>query len=147
MEARSYEEVLKFFQEVLKIEIDGGVWMLNKRLERISNNDKSMNALKKWNRQQYDDLLKISQMDEENINLIRRVIQDSVSTAFLYFLKRLEEGENIVIGERINFELTAVNEETGQRTKLISATPDEDGIDNNFQEWIMDNCSKINEKH
>lgn len=143
MEARSYEEVLKFFQEVLKIEIDGGVWMLNKRLERISNNDKAMNALKKWNRQQYDDLLKISQMDEENINLIRRVIQDSVSTAFLYFFKRLEEGENIVIGERINFELTAVNEETGQRTKLISATPDEDDIDNNFQEWIMDNCSKI----
>jgi hypothetical protein len=143
MKERSYEEILKFFQEVLKIEIDGGIWMLNKRLDRIKTNHKSINALKKWNNQQYDDLLKISQMDEENINLIKRIIQDSVSTAFLYFFKRLEEGENIEIGERINFELTAVNEETGQKTKLISATPDEDGIDNKFQEWIMDNCSKF----
>lgn len=143
METRTYAEVLKFFQEVLKIEIDGGVRILDKELLGAKNNDKPFQALKKWNRQQYDDLLKISQMDDENLNLLRRLIQDSVSTAFLYFFKRLKEGENIVIGERINFELTAVNEETGQRTKLISANPDEDGIDNEFQEWILDNCSKI----
>ncbi len=143
MKERSYEEILKFFQEVLKIEIDGGVRILNKEILGAKNNDKPFQALKKWDNQQYDDLLKISQMDEENINLIKRIIQDSVSTAFLYFFKRLEEGENIEIGERINFELTAVNEETGQKTKLISATPDEDGIDNKFQEWIMDNCSKF----
>ena len=143
MENKNDDKILEFFKEVLKVEIDGGVWTLNKRLERIKTNHKSVNALKKWNKQQYDDLLEICKMDKNNINLFNRVIQDSVSTAFEYFFKRLEEGENIEMGERINFDLVAVNENTGEKTKLISATPDEDDIDNNFQEWIMENCSEV----
>lgn len=146
MRERGYEGILKFFQQVIKVEIDGGVWILNKEIEGAKDNDKAFRALKKWNKQQYDDLLKISQMNKEDVDLIKRAIQDSVSTAFRYFFKRLEEGENIEVGERINFELTAVNEETGQRTKLISANPDEDNIDNNFREWILDNCSKIQDE-
>jgi len=145
MKERSDEEILDFFRYVLKIEIDGGVRILNKEIEGALNKDKAFLILKKWDRQKYDDLLKISQMSEDELNLMRRVIQDSVSTSFYYFFKRLEEGENILAGERINFDLTAVNEETGQRTKLISATPDEDNINNNFQEWILDNCSELKE--
>ncbi len=74
MKERSYEEVIEFFQRVLKIEIDGGVWIFDKEILGAKNNDKPFQALKKWDKQQYDDLLKISQMDEENINLIKRII-------------------------------------------------------------------------
>lgn len=141
MKERSDKEIADFFKEVIKAEVDGGVWMLNKEIEGALNKDKAFLILKKWDKQKYDDLLKISQMNEDELNLIKRVVQDSISTAFVYFFKRLEEGENIEQGERINFELTAVNEETKQKIKLISATPDKDGIENDFQGWIIDNCS------
>ena len=143
MKERNNDKIISFFKEVVKTEINGGVWMLTKRLERLKNNHKSITALKKWDKQKYDDLVKISHMNTEDIELINRLIQDSISTSFSYFFKRLEEGENIEMGERINFDLIAVNENTGQKTKLISATADEDNIDNNFQEWIMDNCSEL----
>ena len=142
---RTDKEVIDFFKEVIKVEINGGVWILNKRLERLATNHKSISALEKWDKQKYDDLVKISQMDKENRDLINRLVQDSVSTAFVYFFKRLEEGENIEMGERINFDLVAVNKNTGQRTKLISSDENEQRY-NDFQDWILDNCSDVNNK-
>ncbi len=143
MENRNNKEIVDFFKKLIKSEIDGGVWILSKRLERIKTKHKSVDALKKWDRQQYDDLLKITQFSKDEKAIIFRLLQSSVSTAFYYFFKRLEEGENIERGERISFELTAINENTGQKTKLISANLDEDDVFNDFQEWILDNCSNI----
>jgi hypothetical protein len=141
MKEREYDEVLEFFREVLKYEID--YWTdssFNYINEDIKNNTKSARSMQKRNEIGYNDLVFLSQFEEEDKNKIRRLVYESISSAFIYFFRRLEEGENIEQGERINFELVAVNEKTGQRTKLISATPDEDGIENDFQEWILDNC-------
>ncbi len=143
MKERDYNEVLDFFKNILKNDINGGVRIFNKEIDGAINNDKAFQTLKKWNNQQYNDLLIISNLNKDVKSVIFRLFQNNISSSFYYFFKRLEEGENIEQGERINFELTAVNENTGQRTKLISANPDEDKIDNDFQEWIMENCSKI----
>ena len=143
MENKNDDKILEFFKEVLKVEIDDGIKILSDELKGAIDNDKPFQTLKKWNKQQYDDLSLISKLDENIQSAMYRLFQDNISSAFRYFFKRLEEGENIEMGERINFDLVAVNENTGEKTKLISATPDEDDIDNNFQEWIMENCSEV----
>ncbi len=143
MENKKNDKILEFFKEVLKVEIDDGIKILSDELKGAIDNDKPFQTLKKWNKQQYDDLSLISKLDENIQSAMYRLFQDNISSAFRYFFKRLEEGENIEMGERINFDLVAVNENTGEKTKLISATPDEDDIDNNFQEWIMENCSEV----
>lgn len=143
MKERDSDEILEFFRKILKFEIDGGLRIFTKEVEGAINNDKAFQTLKRWDNQQYNDLLMVTDLDEDIKLSIFRLFQNNISYSFYSFFKRLEEGENIEQGERINFELTAVNENTGQRTKLISATPDEDGIYNDFQEWIMDNCTNI----
>ncbi len=143
MKERDYNEILDFFREILKIEIDDSTKSLFNKINHIKSNDKFANNMKNTFPKRYNNYNKLANMDIETQQSLFNVVQEEISDAFLYFFKRLEEGENIEQGERINFELTAVNENTGQRTKLISATPDEDEIDNDFQEWIMENCSKI----
>jgi len=143
MHERNYEEILTFFQELLKHEIDGGVETLRNDLNNINQNNHFASIMKSDYSEKYNFL---TSLDDIQFEQLLNTVQDSISFSFYYFFKRLEEGENIEMGERVNFELTAVNEETGNKTKLISATPDEDGIDNDFQEWIMDNCHTLNNK-
>ncbi len=144
MKERSYQEILDFFREVLKIEIDDGISVFESHLSYMKDKTKKKLIYDSYGKNIYnafESLLKLNQNEHVKILLGLYVREFS-----RYLFKRLEEGENIKQGERINFELTAVNEVTGQRTKLISANPDEDGVNNNFQEWIMDNCSGIVEQ-
>lgn len=144
MQERSYEEILEFFQKVLKVEVDGAVKTIKYDLNNVEENNRFASIMKKDEEEKYQFL---KQLNQQQVDVLLSILQDSSMFGFYYFFKRLEEGENIEIGERINFELTAVNEETGQRTKLISADPNEEEIYNNFQEWILDNCSEVNNKN
>jgi len=143
MQERSYQEVLDFFREVLKEEIGSAIYFFNSDMDDM-NNEKQKKFIKStYSKNQYEAVEWASSLEKKVQEKLKILFQFYTSDAFRYFFRRLEEGENIKQGERINFELTAINENTGQRTKLISANPD-DNIDNNFQEWIMENCSEIN---
>lgn len=148
MQERSYDEMLNFFREVLSIEIDAGVKFFENNLRYILDEKKRKLIQEAYanSSTKYNALLWASSIDDFEQEHFKILLQLFISESYRYFFRRLEEGENIDLGERINFELIAVNEKIGQRTKLISANPDEDGIDNDFQTWIMDNCSNLNGK-
>lgn len=135
------KEVVNFFRKIIKIEIDGNAKTVLSDIDNITEGNDPSDVLRKDYPNRYK--LLDSAIESHQVDALLELIQDGAMFGFYYFFKHLEEGENIAIGERINFELTAVNEETGQRTKLISANPDEDGVYNDFQGWILDNCSEL----
>ncbi len=143
MKTRNDDSVLEFFKEVLRVEINSAVYFYKSDIKGMSDEKRRKFKKKAYSEEQYKALEWIVTLKEKEQKNIETLLQFYTSDSFRYFFKRLEEGENIEQGERINFDLTAVNEKTGEKTKLISATPDEDNIDNNFQEWIMENCNEI----
>lgn len=146
MKEKKQEEILILFQELLKNEINNSSSFFKRDIDYIVDKQKSKLLEDSYTSNIYNALQEISILDKKTTKNMNILLQFYSSEAFRYFFKHLEEGENIKQGERINFELTAVNENTGQKTKLISATPDEDEIDNDFQGWIMDNCAELKEK-
>lgn len=143
MDKEKYIKNLDFFREVLKFEIDYWVNSLfNMIKEHININSKLALSMKKRSPTQYDDYQWLSKLDKQDQDKVHRLVRESVSSAFIYFFRRLEEGENNDDGQRMTFKLTMINEETKEETVLIDGT-EESQLDNNFQEWILENCSNL----
>jgi len=143
MDTEQYQKNLNFFREVLKFEIDYWVNSLfNMIKEHINVNSKLALSMKKRSPIQYDDYLWLSKLDKKDQDKVNRLVRESVSSAFIYFFRRLELGEKNDDGQLMTFKLTMINEETKEETVLIDGT-EESQVDNNFQEWILENCSNL----
>lgn len=142
MNTEQYQKNLDFFREVMQIEINAGVRFFNGDMkymadEKLKKNLKKAYPLETCNAIEWAFTLN----DEEKMNF-KRLIQLYSSESFRYFFRRLEGGENNDDGQRMTFKLTMINEETKEETTLIDGT-EESQLDNNFQEWILENCSNL----
>lgn len=137
-----YQKNLDFFREVMQIEINAGVRFFNYDMSDMAD-DKQKKYFKDRYPQEICSAIAwaFTLSDEEKVNF-KRLIQLYTSESFRYFFRRLEEGENNDDGQRMTFKLTMINEETKEETTLIDGT-EESQLDNNFQEWILENCSNL----
>lgn len=142
MDTEQYKKNLDFFREVLKIEIDETVEFFDYNVKSMAD-EKLKKNLKKAYSEEICNAIEwaFTLNDEEKMNF-KRLIQLYTSKSFRYFFRRLEEGENNDDGQRMTFKLTMINEETKEETILIDGT-EESQLDNNFQEWILENCSNL----
>ena len=141
---KNYEKVLKWFQSLLKDEINEGNNFYKDNLLYILDAKKKKLIYDSYGYKIGNAMENISKLPKDNQEDIEIVMQHYTSEAFRYFFRRLEEGEASGDIGRINFELKAINDTTGEETLLISADENDD-IDNDFQGWILDNCSGLEE--
>jgi len=140
----NYQEVLEWFQDLLKDKIEGGSNFYKDDFSYILNEKKKKLIFDSYGKKIANALEDISKLSRENQKNIELLIQLYTSEAFRYFFRLLEDGEVSDNIGRINFKLTAVNDTTGEETLLISAD-EKDEIDNDFQGWILDNCIETEE--
>jgi hypothetical protein len=144
MDTDQYKKNLDFFREVMQIEINSGVRFFNYNLEDIADEKQKKFLQKAYanSSYKYNALLwaySLNNLEKEHLKVL---LQLYTSESFRYFFRRLEEGENNDDGQRMTFRLTMINEETKEETTLIDGTEDST-LDNNFQEWILENCSNL----
>jgi hypothetical protein len=142
MNTEQYQKSLDFFREMLKIEVNETVEFFDYDMEDMAD-EKQKKYFKDRYHQEICNAIKWAFIlnDEEKINF-KRLVQLYTSKSFRYFFRRLEEGENNDDGQHMAFKLTMINEETKEETLLIDSTEDSQ-LDNDFQEWILENCSSL----
>jgi len=144
MNTEQYQKNLDFFREVLKIEVDAGVRFFDNNLSYMYDEKKQKLIKDAYanSSSKYNALLWASNVNKTEKEHLKALLQLYTSESFRYFFRRLEEGENNDDGQRMTFKVTMINEETKEETLLIDSTEDSQ-LDNDFQEWILENCSSL----
>lgn len=144
MDREQYQKNLDFFREILKYEVDAGIRFFDNNLSYMYDEKKQKLIKDAYanSSYKYNALLWASNINKLEKEHLKVLLQLYTSESFRYFFRRLEEGENNDDGQRMTFKLTMINEETKEETVLIDGT-EESPLDNNFQEWILENCSNL----
>jgi hypothetical protein len=140
-----YKKVLDWFRFILKNEIGGAVRFLDYDIEDMKDEKQKKYFKDRYSPEICSATTWMSELAENEQLYMKRLLQLYTSDAFHFFFKRLEEGENSGDIGRINFELKAINDVTNEEVILISSD-ENDKIYNDFQGWILDNCSDFKNK-
>jgi len=136
------EHIEVWFKELIKNEIEDGVKYYKSNLSYILDAKKKKLISDSYGNKIADALQDVSELSSESKRNIELLLSLYLSETCASIFGKFEDGEISDDIGRINFNLTAVNDTTGEETTLISADENDD-TDNDFQGWILDNCSGL----